>query len=625
MKAEMALVGNPNSGKTSLFNELTGDSRSVGNWAGVTVQLEKGRFYYQDQEVELIDLPGLYSLHTPSPEQRAVGEYLEKSVPDVLINVVDSTNLERNLYLTTQLAETGLPLVVALNMEDELKKQGVRLDAGALSSLLGVPCVQISATRRTGLERLLKTALNMALHPYLGRGEQLARLYAPELRQYMEQSRAGGFRDKTGDWERRLSAERYRVIGKILPQVTQASSYGKAGGLTERLDRLLCHRLWAFPLFILAMLLMLYISFGPLGSAMMRACADFIQGLLPAAMAGWLSRAGAGPLVSGLIVDGVIRGVGAVLVFLPQLMLLFFFLALLEASGYMARAAFITDKALARLGLSGMSFIPMMLGFGCSVPAMVSCRLLENQGQRRLTMLMIPFMSCSARMPVYALIASVFFDQHKWLVISCLYLLGVLAAILTARFLGPQVLGRERSFFIMEMPPYRKPAWHAVWQSVWLRSWDFISRAGSALLIASVAVWFLSNIGSGLHLAAGPEGSVLYRLGAWIAPLFAPLGFGYWQLAVALLTGFLYKEAVVSTLSVLYSSLTAAALPELLSPAGALAFLVFVLLYTPCIATLTTVRRESGSWPLTLWMLVYQIAVAWLLSFFSYRIILMFL
>ncbi len=621
MTVALALIGNPNSGKTSLFNALTGDNRTVGNWAGVTVRLEQGSFIYENQAMELIDLPGIYSLATPAPEQKAVAGYLQNHQPDVLINVVDSTNLARNLYLTSQLAEAGLPLVVALNMEDELKRQGLALDAKALSRLLGLPCVKISAARGSGLQLLLKTALQVAKQPYLGQGAGLAPLYSPELRQFVSLPPTGQAALGGNDWQRRLSAERYRAIGQIIPQVLKKAPYARAAAWGQRLDKVLCHRVLAFPIFLLMMLLVFYLSFGPLGSGALSLSAQLLQRLLPEALAAGLSRAGAGPLLSGLLVDGLIRGAGAVLVFLPQLMLLFLFLALLEASGYLARAAFITDKALSRLGLSGMSFIPLMLGFGCTVPAMLSCRLLENRGQQRLTMLILPFMSCSARLPVYAMIAGAFFPDRKWLVISSLYLLGILAAILTALLFRPFLLRQEQAFFALELPPYRKPAWRAPWRSVWRRSWDFITHAGSVLLLASLIVWLLSNFGPDLRPVAGQQDSLLFTLGQWLTPLFAPLGFGRWQLSVALLSGFFSKESVVSTLSVLYSALTDLALPTLISPAGAGAFLVFVLLYTPCLATVATARRESGSWRFTLLLMAYQFAAAWVISFFTFRLL----
>lgn len=658
MKAEIALLGNPNCGKTTLFNELTGDNKSVGNWTGVTVTLEVGHFHYQEQAIDIVDLPGIYSLLTHSPEQITACEYLVNYHPDVLINIVDSTNLERNLYLTTQLVETGVPVVVALNMEDELKKQGLALDAKALSEQLGVPCVKISATKRIGIDRLMQTVMEVVRKPSLGRSERAADFYSAEIKNRIDemaaqidktavpahlnlrwvalqmleehwQGNAPAHRDDGAgdDWELKIGEERYARIREIVPKVLKKSPLVRRNELTKKIDAVVCHRIWALPVFILVMLVVFYISFGPFGSMINGWFGVFFDEILPRAARAALAAIHAGPVVESLVVDGVIAGVGGVLVFLPQLMLLFFFLALLEYSGYMARAAFITDKLLARFGLSGMSFIPMVLGFGCSVPAVMACRALDSRRERLLTMSVVPFMSCSARMPVYLMFAAAFFASQKWLVIGSLYLLGIMAALLTALVLSPMIMKKERPLFLMEMPPYRKPVWHCVWRTLWLRTWDFISRAGSIILVASVIVWFLNSFDTSLQLTADSSQSILSRLGVLLAPLFRPLGFGYWQIAVALLTGLMAKEAVVSTLAVLLTAGAAVdtALAAMLSPAAAYALLVFVLLYTPCVATLAAIRRESASTSFMLRIFVYQLVVAWLLAFAVYHIGLLFL
>lgn len=652
MKAEIALLGNPNCGKTTLFNELTGDNKTVGNWTGVTVTLEIGHFHYNEQAFDVVDLPGIYSLFTHSPEQITACEYLVNYHPDVLVNIVDSTNLERNLYLTTQLVETGVPVVVALNMEDELLRQGLSLDAKALSEQLGVPCVKISATRRRGIDKLMQTVMDVALHPYRGRPAKLAEFYSPEVRQKIDETLTliepsvipshlnlrwaalqmleehwpgpmpAAVIGCGDDWELKVGEERYAYIRQIVGRVLKKSPLVKRHEFTRKLDRVLCHPLLALPIFVLVMLLIFFFSFGQPGGLITGWFEVFLNEILPRAIAALLAAVQAGPVISSLVLDGIIAGVGGVLVFLPQLMLLFFFLALLEYSGYMARAAFLTDKLLSRFGLSGMSFIPMVLGFGCTVPAIMGCRALENKRERLLTMSVVPFMSCSARMPVYGLFAAAFFAADKWLVISSLYLLGIVVALGTAVILSPMIMKKERPLFLMEMPPYRKPVWHCVWRTLWMRTWDFISRAGSIILIASVIVWFLSNFNLRLQLVADTSTSILSQLGVLIAPLLAPLGLGQWQIAVALLTGFMAKEAVVSTLAVLLagSGGLELALSALISPAAAYALLVFVLLYTPCVATLAAVRRESSSTGFTLRMIAYQLIVAWLVAFIAYQV-----
>ena len=652
MRLEIALIGNPNSGKTTLFNELTGDNKSVGNWTGVTVNLEIGHFHYQDKIIDTVDLPGIYSLFTHSPEQLTACEYLLNYHPDVIINVVDATNLERNLYLTTQLLETGVPLVVALNMCDELTKQGLALDTAELALQLGAPCIRISATQRIGLDKLLQKAVGAALQPRaLNPGKLAERFSAPinaklnEIQrqldtatlpahisprwaalQMLEEHWPGDIPPAlqgTGDtWEAKIGEERYRIVAEIVALSIESSPSVKRNELTRRLDNLLCHRLWALPIFFCVMLLVFGLSFGPPG--------NFIKGLLERSLLTWLPAAvsrglvavGSADMLQSLLVEGIISGVGGVLVFLPQLMILFLCLALMEFSGYMARAAFLTDKLLGRFGLSGMSFIPMILGFGCSVPAIMATRALESKRERLLTLAVIPFMSCGARMPVYALFAGAFFAHAASLVIFSLYLLGLAVGLATAVLLRPVIMKKEQPLFLMEMPPYRKPVWHCVWRTVWVRAWEFISRAVSIILIASVIIWFLNHFTWGFSYTADSAGSLLQILGQRLAPLFGPLGFGQWPFTVALLSGFMAKEAVVASLNVLLADQVglAVVLGGLLSPAAAYAFLVFVLLYTPCIATVAALKRESGSLKFLFGYMTYQLAAAWLISFLIFRL-----
>ena len=591
MTKTMVLIGNPNCGKTTLFNALTGDSKTVGNWAGVTVMAEAGRFSYLGEEFLLVDLPGLYSLDTPSQEQQAVTSFLHTQRPDLIVNVVDATNLERQLYLTTQIMEQDIPVLVALNMADELVKRGISVDEKKLTALLHLPCVKISAARGKGLSHLMRRTMQ-----------------APEIPRPSQ-----AFFD---------GKARYAWIQETVPQVLRQARGG--GSFSGQLDAVLCHRFWAFPIFIVILFAMFYLCFGPLGRFLQSIFQFFFFSVLPRQLDALLSLLDAGPVLRSLLLDGVLCGLGSVMVFLPQLTLLFSVMAFLEYSGYMARAAFITDRLMGELGLSGMSFIPMLLGFGCSVPAILSCRLLENRRERLLTMLMIPFMSCSAKLPVYALLGAAFFGEKAPWVLGGLYLLGISAAILTAFLFRPWLAQRKQSFFLMEMPPYRRPVWSCIWRVANKRVWDFLSRAGTVILCASCVVWFLGYFDPSLHVVADAESSVLAWLGRAIAPFFAPLGLADWRLIAALLSGLVAKEAVVSTLSVLLAGTQglAQAFYGMLDFPAVFALLTFVLLYTPCVATLSAVGRESGSKYFAFGMAGYQLALAYVISFVIYRIIL---
>ncbi len=655
MKMEIALFGNPNCGKTTLFNELTGGNRSVGNWTGTTVSLDIGHFHYNKQAIDLVDIPGIYSLFTHSPEQLTGCEYLLNYHPDALINIVDATNLERNLYLSTQLIESGIPVVVALNMADELKAEGLYVDEKKLSALLGVPCVKISAAKGYGIQKLMEAVFAVIKEPDLCDSDTLIRQFSPQLRgelehivamidaetvpehldrhwiglQMMKEHWQGDLPQELrghGDiWEERISEERYRIINDIIAQVIKVSPLIRRRELTQKIDAVLCHRLLALPIFMVIMFLVFYIAFGPIGRVVYDAFDYLFSDLFAVWASNGLNAVNASPVIIGLIVDGIIGGVGAVMAFFPQLALLFLCLSLLEFSGYMARAAFMTDKLLNRLGLSGMSFIPMVLGFGCSVPAIMSCRALDNKKERLLTMLLIPFMSCSAKMPVYGLIAGIFFPGKQFLVIFGIYLFGIFMAFISSLILRPKIIGKQKAVFLMEMPPYRKPVWHCIWSSVWVRVWDFISRAGTIILLASIVVWFLGNFNTSLQMVESTE-SLLSSLGQFAEPLFRPLGFGLWQIVVALLVGFMAKEAVIATLAVLYAgtSSLALALGSLISPAAAIALLVFILLYTPCVASIAAVKQESGSWKYALFIVAFQLSIAWIMSFIVYRLLLLF-
>ena len=596
---EIALIGNPNCGKSTLFNELTGANRSIGNWPGVTVTIESGKCRYEDVENKttrtftLVDLPGIYSLHHDSPEQKVVEEYLANASVDLIINIVDATNLERNLYLTYELRALGIPMVLALNIWDELSLQGLRVDPRQLGELLGCPAIPISAIRREGFQRLLAQAVSQAA-------------IKPQPSSTFSQE------------------ETQKLVKEVVAQVVTKEAPNQSKLITQRIDRILCHPIWATPIFIIIMAAVFYVAFGGPGNWLHSLFDHFFGEYLPQVFDRFLLSIGASGMIRSLLVDGLFAGMASVLVFLPQLAVMFFFLTILEYSGYMSRAAYLTDRLLARFKLSGMAFIPMMLGFGCSVPALTSCRGLASDREKRILLLVIPFISCGARMPLYILITGIFFPQQAGLVIILLYLLGILVALCTAAVIGKITYRGETPSFILEMPPYRRPAWRGIWRSVKLRLWDFISRAGTVILLASVVIWFLSNFNLRLQYLGSEDGSLIYALGSCLAPLFRPLGFGYWQLAVALLSGIMAKEATVAALTVLLGTASglgvAAGLQSLLSPAAAMAFLVFYLLYIPCMASIATVRRESASWKFTLFSVLYSFVLAWLLAWLVYGI-----
>ena len=582
---QLALIGNPNSGKTTLFNGLTGDNRTVGNWSGVTVGVAWGTFSYHGELWKIIDLPGLYSLQTTAPEQKVVNTFLLNATPDVILNVVNSGNLGRQLFLTTQLLELGVPVVVALNMADELSSQGIIVDEVRLSELLQVPCIKISALHEQGIAELL-AAIAKTMQAVPVDVDKRPRKIRPIDRE-----------------------TRYQKVNQLVTEVVQQSDGKQDTGYL--LDRWLCHPILGLPIFFLAMLLVFLFSFGPPGQALTTFVDLFCTRTVSPALHLFLLRIGVGPILREILVEGAFSGVVSVLVFLPQLAVLFCCLALLESSGYLARVAFLTDNLLSRFGLSGLSAIPLLLGCGCSVPGLTACRILDNPVQRRLTQAVLPFVSCSARTPVYALLTSVFFPRYAWLVLSGLFVLGFAMAVFWA-YLFSRKQKSMPGIWLLELPPYRVPVLQSIWRNVTTRCWDFLSRAGTAVLVASIGIWILSHYGIDGYIVTDMQESLLATVGDGISIFLAPLGCADWRIAAALFTGVMAKEAVVSTLTV--TGVYGPVWTELLTPLSALAFLVFVLLYTPCVATLITARRESGSWVFVLAMALRQLLVAWLVS-----------
>lgn len=605
----IALAGNPNCGKTTLFNRLTGGRQVVGNWPGVTVEKKEGKLRGLGRKAVIVDLPGLYSLSPYTPEEVISRRCLEGKGIDLILHIVDVTNLERNLYLTTQLMELGKPLVIALNMTDLLKKQGGSVDSGRLEQELGVPVAAISATTGEGIGDLLRCIRKRL-------AQQTITTLSKEAQRLLQKVEAVRRKEETGaveDGEIAIADLRYRfVCGVCSRTITKGQAFTGIGG---RIDRILTHRVWALPLFFLIMLCIFAITFGPPGTLLkegMERLVDSVSGLL----ASLLRQAGVSEWLYGLLVEGVLHGVGAVLSFAPQILLLFTLLTLLEDSGYLARAAFVMDHLLCRLGLSGRAFVPMLMGFGCSVPAVLATRTLESRKDRRLTIFLIPFLSCSAKMPVYALFVSVFFAEHRVWVIFSLYLLGVLLGLATAYLFKNTILKGEPAPFVLELPPYHRPALRNLWPPVWQRLKDFLTRAGTLILAASVLVWFLQSYDLRFQPVEYSGMSILSVLGRWIAPVFTLCGFPDWRAAVSLLTGLAAKESVVSTMAVLFGKVP---LIAVFTPLSAYAFMTFVLLYTPCVAAVSAIHREMGSLKWTLVCVFWQLIAAWFASACVYQ------
>ena len=685
MQYTFALAGNQNSGKTTLFNQLTGSSQHVGNWPGVTVEKKTGAMLHHHHgqqthlglprrfrrahengqavpdkysDVTIVDLPGIYSLSPYSMEEIVSRNFIVREKPDVVINIVDATNLERNLYLTLQLLQLGRPVVVALNMMDEVRSHGDVIDLAAMEKGLGVPVVAICARKGEGLDELVRRAMDAAenhrLPPKLDICTGAAHKALHAIQHLVEQpAQAHGMTSRyaatklfEGDapmmeeldlsedtrhiieeiltaMEREVGMERaavmadtrYRFIEKLLATCyTRATEEG--GTLTDRLDRVLTHPLLAIPVFLLMMLLVFYITFGPIGTWLADGFAALVQQGVDA-LAAALAGLGVAGWVRSLLVDGALTGVGSVLSFLPTILLLFLLLSILEDSGYMARAAFLMDKPLRKLGLNGRAFIPMMMGFGCTVPAVMSARSMNNQRDRRFTILLTPFMSCGAKVPIYALFTRAFFGGHQVLVMSAFYLTGVVVAVVVGLILKRTAFHGDAAPFIMELPAYRLPAPRNVARQLWDKASDFLKRAFTVIFLATMVVWFLQYFTFTLSPAPDMAHSMLGVIAGAIAPVFAPAGFGTVEASTAVLTGVMAKESVVSTLSVLAGvdpdsaqMVTAlhAVFPTVLQ---AVSFLTFVLLYMPCVAAYAAMRREMESGRLATVAVAGQTVLAW--------------
>ena len=653
-----ALAGNQNCGKTTLFNQLTGSNQHVGNFPGVTVDRKSGAIR-NNPNTEVTDLPGIYSMSPYTSEEIVTRQFIIGEKPTGIINIVDATNIERNLYLTMQLMELDTPMVLALNMMDEMRGNGGTVRINKMEAMLGIPVVPISAAKNEGVDELVDHALHVAKYQERpGRmdfcseedhGGAVHRCIHGIIHLIEDHAEAAGIpvrfaATKLVEGDQRIEAalkldqNEKEMIEHIIVQMEQERGLDRAAAIADmrfhfihqlveqtvvkprqskeqlrsaQIDRFLTGRYTAIPAFVGIMALVFYLTFGVIGLALQNLLEVGIDALT-AAVDSTLTAWNVNAAVHSLVIDGIFTGVGSVLSFLPIIVTLFFFLSLLEDTGYMARVAFVMDKLLRRIGLSGRSIVPMLIGFGCTVPGVMASRTLPSERDRKMTILLTPFMSCSAKLPIYSLFAAAFFPEHAALVMVSLYFLGIAVGILMAILLKSSIFKGEAVPFVMELPNYRLPGLKNVVQLLWEKARDFLQRAFTVIFVATIIIWFLQSFDLRLSLTADPQQSILAWLASGIAPLFAPLGFADWRVSTALITGFMAKESVVSTLTILYGS--SAAFAAALSPAAAAPLLVFCLLYTPCIAAVASVKRElGGKWAFI--MVANQCIVAWLAAF----------
>ena len=659
----IALVGNQNCGKTTLFNQLTGSKQHIGNFPGVTVEQKSG-YLLGNKDVTVVDLPGIYSLTPYSIEEIVTRDYIFNRKPDCIVNIIDATNLERNLYLTIQLLEMEIPFVMALNMMDEVRLNGTSIDVKKLSEELGVPVVPISASKNEGVSELAEVALgrakvkNSAYHDLCdGAVHKAVHSLAHLLEENAEKC---GFppkyaaikvieNDKSIIDKLKLDERQLDIIGHIVEDMEIACDTDREAAIVDmrydyiealcakvvlkkgqnvnqeksmKLDRILTHKIWAIPIFLCVMLAVFFLSFSLVGkwlSDLLTLGIDWLTGVVDGA----LTSAGISEWLHSLLIDGVFNGVGSVLSFVPTIMVLFFLLSILEDSGYMARVAFVMDKLLRKIGLSGKSFVPMLIGFGCSVPGILAARTVSSERDRKMTVLLVPFMSCSAKLPIYSLITMAFFPRYQALVMLGVYVLSMVVGVLYGLLLKVTVFKGNPVPFVMELPNYRWPSLKTLLRNSWEKGKSFIRKAFTVIFVATLVIWFLQSVDTSFNFTSDSSVSILAEIGRFLSPVFAPLGLGDWRLTTSIITGLTAKEAVVSTLAVLFgvaSESLSAVLSAAFSPLQGFCFLAFVVLYMPCVAAVAAVRKELGSgWKAALAMFS-QTVVAYLVTLIIYNV-----
>lgn len=661
-----ALAGNQNCGKTTLFNQLTGSNQHVGNFPGVTVDQKVGQMKSQP-DCSVVDLPGIYSLRPYTNEEIVTRDFLLNEKPDGIINIVDATNIERNLYLTLQLMEMRIPMVLALNMMDEVRNNGGTINVEKMSEALGIPVVPISAAKNEGIEELVQAAVRVAkekrtakvidfckqgpvhrcIHSVCHQIEDHAEKAGLSVRfscskliendtrivdmlqlsqnelELVEHSIIEMEAEAGMDRNAALAGMRYDFIESVCADTVIKCEESKEHIRSVKIDSILTHKYFAIPIFILVMFLVFFLTFNVFGAVLSDLLSMLIDDITALVDKG-LTAYGINPVVHSLVIDGIFAGVGSVLSFLPIIVVLFFFLSILEDTGYMARIAFVMDKLLRKIGLSGRSIVPLLVGFGCTVPAVMASRTLSSERDRRMTIMLTPFMSCSAKIPIYAVFAAAFFQKYAALVMIGMYLTGIIIGIIVALIFDRTVFRGKPIPFVMELPNYRFPSAKSVLLLMWDKAKDFLQRAFTIIFLATVIIWFLQSFDSRLNVVTDSADSILAAIGHLLAPVFTPLGFNDWRIPTALITGFTAKEAVISTLGVLMGTSTAAlglALHTLFTPVSAISFLVFTLLYTPCVAAIAAVKRELESGWLALGVVILQCVVAWLAAFGVYLLL----
>ena len=662
----LALAGNQNCGKTTLFNALTGSNQHVGNFPGVTVDQKIGDVK-GEKSCQVVDLPGIYSLRPYTQEEIVTRDFIINQKPDGIINIVDATNIERNLYLTLQLLELCVPMVLALNMMDEVNANGGTVNIEKMSELLGIPVVPISAAKGDGVSELIDKAVSTAknkqkpkvwdfcsaespvhrcihavvhlIDDHAERAGLPARFCTskliegdPDIEDKLELDENEcellehcivEMEDESGlDRNAALAAMRYDFIESVVSDSVVKAHESREHRRSMAIDKVLTGKYTALPVFFGVMFLVFWLTFGVIGSALSDLLALGIDSFTSLADRA-LTAYGINPIVHSLVIDGIFAGVGSVLTFLPLIVVLFFFLSILEDTGYMARVAFVMDRALRKIGLSGRSFVPMLIGFGCSVPAIMATRTVSSDRDRKMTILLTPYMSCSAKIPIYAVFASAFFPNHKALVMISMYVVGIVLSVLLALILKNTAFKGNPVPFVMELPNYRLPSPKSVVLLLWDKAKDFLQRAFGIIFIATIIIWFLRSFDTRLNVVENSADSLLAIIGRFIAPVFAPLGFGDWRAATSLISGFTAKEAVISTMAVLLETNLAnlgGALSEIFTPLTAVSFLVFTLLYTPCVAAVASIRRELGSKLQTLGVVLLQCTAAWICALVVYQV-----
>ena len=641
---KIVLVGNPNCGKTTLFNKLTASKEYVGNWSGVTVSEKIARLKIKDKNFDLVDLPGVYSLSGYSEDEIVSRDYLFNNKIDLIINVIDINNLERNLYLTSQLIDTGLNIFLVLNMADEFDRRGDKINLNDIKDFLKLNIIKISAAKNNGLDDLLNEIYefdfdnNLKAKNFLLGTEEF--FFANKIVNKIKCSLLVAFKimeddknflngvdiekenlfDELGiknkNWNEIIARDRYKFIDDLCKRYVKKSD---GVNFSVIMDKILLNKYFALPVFFLIMFFIFELSFGIGG----RVFSGYIEKFIRYDLVSWVKNVlldlNANKILIDLVVNGIIHGVGAILVFLPQIIILFFCLCFIEDSGYISRIAFIMDKPLRKIGLSGKSVISILLGFGCTVPAVMSTRTLEKKRDKTLAIFLLPFVSCSARMPIYIMLANIFFEKNVGLVVFSIYLLGIMIFVLVGLILNKLFLIGEADDFLMELPTYRLPIFKNLLKNVFERVKDFVEKAGSILLLASIGIWFAQNFDFGLNLVESDSKSILGFIGKLFIPIFKWIGFNDWRLCSALLSGFIAKENIISSLNILFIDLKCD-LKEILSPLGAFCYMIFISLYVPCIATVCVIKRELNSYKLTCLAILLEIFVAWLVCFLIYNV-----